>query len=278
MFQKALRIMALFLQRLVGRRRLFTVYPWGKPLAPSECGNPAPGRRCDVVSLLDRASVEGLKFFGRISASISHELKNTLSIMNESAGLLEDLALLAEQGKALEASRVKSLGSAIKRQIQRTDQIIRNMNRFSHTVDEPLKEIELVDFLEFILAVSRRLTAAKGVGITVQPKDQPLMVVTRPFFLHGLIWLLLEFGMGWAGKSKALTLKPEKIDPGISIRLMGLETLAPEAGRIFPAQQEQTLLALLEAQLKMDFGGKTFTLILPQRLRDEPLKGSASIT
>ena len=223
-----------------------------------------------MVSILDRASLEGLRFFGRISASISHELKNTLSIMNESAGLLEDLALLAEQGKALDASRVKSLGSSIKRQIQRTDQIIRNMNRFSHAVDEPLKEIDLVDFLEFVLAVSSRLTAAKGVAITIQPTDQPLMVVTRPFFLHSLIWLLLEAGMGQAGKSKALTLMPEKIEPGISIRLMGLETLAPEAEKSFLPKQGEPLLSLLEAKIKMDLEQKALILILPKRLKDEP--------
>lgn len=231
-----------------------------------------------MVSLLDTASVEGLRFFGRISASISHELKNTLSIMNESAGLIEDLALIAEQGKALDPSRVKSLGSAIKRQIRRTDQIIRDMNRFSHMVDEPLKEIEVVDFLAFILSVSRRLTAAKGVTVAVEPKDQPLMVVTRPFFLHSLIWLVLEFAMGRAGSTRALTLTPGKIEHGTSIRLTGFETLAPEAGSSFPAKQEQTLLTLLEAQLQMDFEEKAVILILPKRLNDQPLRGPASVT
>lgn len=228
-------------------------------------------------ALLDKASVEGLRFFGRISASISHELKNTLSIMNESAGLLEDLAFLAEQGKALDASRVKSLGSSIKRQIQRTDQIIRNMNRFSHTVDEPYKQIELVDFLEFVVAVSRRLTAAKGVTVTVQSKDQPLMVVTRPFFLHALIWLLLEAGMEKTGQSKALILMPEKSERRVLIQLMGLESLEQEAGRIFPAGQEQLLLSLLEGQLKMDFEAKSLILVLPPRLEETLPRGAASV-
>jgi hypothetical protein len=49
LFQKALRIMALFLERLVERRRLFTVYLWGKPLAPSECaGNSGRGQNSPV--------------------------------------------------------------------------------------------------------------------------------------------------------------------------------------------------------------------------------------
>jgi K+-sensing histidine kinase KdpD len=217
-------------------------------------------------SLLDAAASGGLRFFGRISASISHELKNTLSIMNESAGLIEDLALLAERGKALDASRVKNLGATIKRQIQRTDQIIRNMNRFSHSVDEPFKEIELVDFLEFILTVSRRLTVAKGVTVALHARDQPIMVVTRPFFFHGLLWRLLEFGMQWVGTSKALAVLPEKRKPGVVVRLEGVETMVPDAGRDFPAPPDLTLLALLEAQLRIDFEEKAMILGMPQRI------------
>jgi len=165
---------------------------------------------------------------------------------------------------------VKSLGSSIKRQIQRTDQIIRNMNRFSHSVDEPLKEIELNDFMEFILAVSRRLTSARGVAVTVEPRDQPLMIVTRPFFLHSLIWLVLEAGMGWAGQSKALSLMPQKMEAGISIRLTGLETLAPEAEKNFLPKQGEPLLPLLEAKIRADVNEKAFVLVLPKRLRGEP--------
>jgi len=41
--------MALFLERLVGRRRLFMVYLWGKPLAPSEReGNSGRGQNSPV--------------------------------------------------------------------------------------------------------------------------------------------------------------------------------------------------------------------------------------
>lgn len=238
----------------------------------------APSGRKGGGALLDSAAAEGLRFFGRTSASISHELKNTLSIMNESAGLLEDLALLAERGRPLDPARVKTLGGTIKRQIQRTDQIIRNMNRFSHSVDEPFKQIELVDFLEFVLAVSRRLTAAKGVAVTVHSRDQPLMIVTRPFFLHSLLWRLLELGMERVGKSKALSLTPEEREHGIWVRLTGCETPAPPAGQGFPAPPEKTLLDLLEAQLKVDPDDEALILVLPTRVGEGVLRKSASKT
>ncbi len=42
----------------------------------------------------DRVCVQ---VFAKISAAISHEIKNTLSIINENAGLLEDFAQMADE-------------------------------------------------------------------------------------------------------------------------------------------------------------------------------------
>ena len=47
---------------------------------------------------LEIVTESGLQFFGKMTASISHEIKNVLAIINENAGLLEDLALMADRG------------------------------------------------------------------------------------------------------------------------------------------------------------------------------------
>jgi hypothetical protein len=39
---------------------------------------------------LEIVAETGLQFFGKMTASISHEIKNVLAIINENAGLLED--------------------------------------------------------------------------------------------------------------------------------------------------------------------------------------------
>jgi len=54
--------------------------------------------------------------FAKISAAISHEIKNTLSIINENAGLLEDYAQMAEQTGGLPLDRVLSITQTIAKQ------------------------------------------------------------------------------------------------------------------------------------------------------------------
>jgi len=56
---------------------------------------------------LETDAETGLQFFGKMTASISHEIKNVLAIINENAGLLEDLALMADGGAEIEPQRLK---------------------------------------------------------------------------------------------------------------------------------------------------------------------------
>ena len=57
----------------------------------------------------------GFQFFGKISASISHDIKNVLAVLNENAGLLEDLVLMAEKGASFNHERVKSLANSMRK-------------------------------------------------------------------------------------------------------------------------------------------------------------------
>ncbi len=88
-------------------------------------------------------SEQGIEFFGRMTASISHEIKNTLAIVNENAGLLGDLALLMDKGRPLSPERLTTLAGNIRRQVQRADDIIRRLNRFAHSAHEPAASVDL---------------------------------------------------------------------------------------------------------------------------------------
>jgi signal transduction histidine kinase len=220
-----------------------------------------------MATTLDVPSTRGLHFFGRMSAAISHDLKNTLSIMNESAGLLEDLAALAEKGRPLDPQRIKQLGATIKRQIQRTDGIVRNMNRFAHSVDDPIKEIDLTIALETLLAICRRLTDAKGIAVAIAPCDRDLSIVTRPFCFYHLIWLLLESCMEFVGQPKRIELRIAQVPSGcVQLVFTGLEGLTPEAVKDFGPQEMHALLPLLGACQEINMDQKQIITALPQRI------------
>ncbi|WP_054693217.1 hypothetical protein [Desulfosarcina cetonica] len=101
-------------------------------------------------------AIEGVRFFGEISASISHELKNVLAIVNENAGLLDDMVRMSEQGLCLAPERVSRAALSIIRQVARGDRIIKNMNRFAHSADLPREDLDIREVVDFIPELTAR--------------------------------------------------------------------------------------------------------------------------
>lgn len=155
---------------------------------------------------LESIGESGLNCFGSISASISHELKNALAVINENAGLLEDLSLMAEKGLPLDPARLKKLADSIGKQIQRADGIIRNMNRFAHSADESVKCIDTGDTLALTIALSSRLAAMKSVTLNFIPPQPPIRITTRVFYFQNLIWLCLKEIIERPGVEKEIAL------------------------------------------------------------------------
>jgi len=194
-------------------------------------------------------SETGLQFFGKMSASISHEMKNVMAIINENAGLLEDLTVMAEKGMPIDPQRLRTQASRIMKQIRRGDDIIKGMNRFAHSVDEPWRQVELNDTLGLMCTLSGRFASMRGVTLELDPPSIQVPIITNPFLLQNLIWLCLDFAMGSTGTGKRVVLRTEKIERGAKIRLSKLQDLAKRETGSFPGEREIALLQALKADL-----------------------------
>ncbi|MDX9788048.1 MAG: histidine kinase dimerization/phospho-acceptor domain-containing protein [Desulfobacterales bacterium] len=211
---------------------------------------------------LNIAGDAGLRFFGRISASISHELRNALSIINESAGLLEDLTFMAQKGTPIDSTRLQTTAKRIQQQVGRADEIIKNMNNFSHSIDRPLSTVDVYELLAHLTVLTRRLTDMKGVQVLCESATAPIMVTTAPFFLQTLLWHLIDFAVSVLGDSKAVMLSVTKDQQNVTIYLKQLNALIPEQVKGFPGDAETALTGKLGAEVTMAPG--CIRLKLPQ--------------
>jgi C4-dicarboxylate-specific signal transduction histidine kinase len=193
----------------------------------------------------------GLQFFGKISASISHEMKNVMAIINENAGLLEDFTVMAEKGMPIDPQRLRTQANRIMKQIRRGDDIIKGMNRFAHSVDEPWRQAELNDTLGLMCTLSGRFATMRGVTLELEPPSTQVPIITNPFFLQNLIWLCLDFAMGATGAGKTVVLRAEKIDPGAKIHFSKLQDLELREPGSFPGERETALLQALKVGLEI---------------------------
>ena len=152
----------------------------------------------------DLLKYDSLAFFGRVNASISHELKNIMAIISETAGLLGDLAELASTGKPVGPDVLKNCAGSIMEEIQRGFSTIRQMNRFAHSVDTPFQAVNLLDLLDLVKNLSAYLSYAGKVRIDFGGGDDPV-VSTCPFLLQTVLYQALVQAYKCAGPGAEVT-------------------------------------------------------------------------
>lgn len=215
---------------------------------------------------LETAAETGLQFFGRMSASISHEIKNVLAVINENAGLLEDFSLMAERGAPLDPARLRKMAATVMKHVNRGDGIIKKMNRFAHCIDETVATVEATEIIDLFISLTDRFTAMRNVTVEPQLPENAIRIRTSPFLLLNLLWLCLEFVMGADGGAKRIELVTEVTESGLAIRFRQLASLAAKQTIEFPTERAASLLDLLEADLTVDTGGQEILLRLPDNI------------
>lgn len=170
---------------------------------------------------------DGLCFFGQISATISHDLKNVLAIINEDAGLMQDYSLMAAQGMELDPVKVGKVAEKIQNQIKRGDSIIKNMNKFAHSIDLPECEVDFHELTSLVISLLTRMASRKCVTVSLA-ESETVRGKGDPFTIQMLIAKCLELSMDSAGKDGELSVKISKIDGGSAIKIGGLNDSLPE--------------------------------------------------
>ena len=211
---------------------------------------------------LDVVGESALQFFGKMSASISHEINNVLAIINENAGLLEDVTLMEERGVPLDPEKLKKISTKVMEQVKRANGIIRNMNRFAHSVDETIKRVNISDTLEFMIILSSRLSDMKRVSFTLDSGSDRIEITTNPFLLQNIIWLCLDYMMNRANSGDNVLISVEEHDSDVQIRFSGISGFDDMTTCDFPAERETHLLEALNGKLEIDNGARQIVLRL----------------
>jgi signal transduction histidine kinase len=208
----------------------------------------------------DYINVEGLKFFGKVNASISHELKNILAIISETAGFLNDLTELAKQGKELKLSLLENCSNSIAEEIQRGFTTIKQMNRFSHSVDATVTQIDIEELLDLMVGLSGFLSFASNVRMEKKGKDiKP--ITTCPFLLQDLIYQILCFTYESAGPTGEIRLHlSTENDKGVCLSFFSSAQMPCEK---FPNEKMKKAADALGIEFKTNHSFYELNMLIP---------------
>lgn len=131
-------------------------------------------------------------FLGRITAAFTHEMKNVLAIIKESAGLMEDLFFLGQEVPFPHRDRLIRCLTTIQAQTKRGVELSGRLNRFAHSPDEAVATVDLNAMLEQIVLLSERFARLKGIALSLNPHEAALNVLVSPMGLQMVLFECLE--------------------------------------------------------------------------------------
>ena len=160
---------------------------------------------------MDHLKRKEAAFFGRITAGITHEIKNVLAIIQESSGLMEDILDGTENDVLPNKDKfIKSL-ERIRRQIQRGIDITSGLNWFAHSPDHSPANLDLNELAGQMVLLASRFARLKNVSLESSPSDPPLMIDTDPVLLEMAVFESIEILLKGIDSGGKIMLSPRKI-------------------------------------------------------------------
>jgi signal transduction histidine kinase len=218
----------------------------------------------------DKSNIEkclrltGLAFFGRLTASASHDINNVLSIVGELSGLLED-TLEAAPESGVPPDRLRRVADGLEAQVQKGAGIVKRLNQFAHSADEPVKSVDLVAQLEAVTALAQRFATLKRMTLQTDLPQEEIALPTNPFLFQQAVFLCIDTALRSEDQESPVTVSAEAHDGGAEVKITGSLTMADDE-----LQERTDLLRLLAEELggSADFvkngsGPDHFVLRLP---------------
>lgn len=189
----------------------------------------------------DTMGPAGLTYFGSVCASMTHELRNSLAIINENAGLLQDLLGMAQQGRPLDPERLAACLGRIQRHVGTANDGLSTLNSFAHLPDEQQAKLDLTEHCTLCVRLHARLATRAGVELTAAQNTESVEIVTSPYFLsQALHECVGEILKGSEGK---VELCAEQTADGAAVLFKG-------GGQVVVTEAMQVLLSMLDARLQ----------------------------
>lgn len=148
----------------------------------------------------------GLAFFGAITASVSHELNNVISIIDQSTGLLEDLLYGSREGDSIPNERLQRIADRVSTQAQRGIRIIKRLNSFAHSVDDPVCEFEMNSLVENLVRLCQRFADLKNVHLEASLSDEQINITSSPFLLQQVLHIYIKRILAFSNPEETITI------------------------------------------------------------------------
>ena len=204
-------------------------------------------------------------FLATMTASATHEVRNVLAIIKESAGLIEDMISLFVKKGTLDDQKISRAVERIDAQVKRGADLLTNLNRLSHTLDSDHAVLELGAEVEQVVFLSQRFARRRGHRIVVDPPEGGARVSVHPLHLHMALFAAVECCMDELPEGATITISVGSGDGRPAVEVRGVTedraVVGPSDGEAWARVGEWT--ESLGAELARSETGFGMRILLP---------------
>ncbi|MBU2511924.1 hypothetical protein KJ966_11340 [bacterium] len=179
-------------------------------------------------------------FIGEVTAGVTHELKNVFATIKEMTGLMEDLFIMSKSDSSIFREQIEKQFSSINSQIGRGIDTLKQLNRFSHSLQYECVEIDLVQTLNTMIILYRHRARLNKVNILLAQSDEIICFSIQPIQFQRLLILVLECMISILSQGGNIKIQTEKLPESVLIQFSGLHELAEtDSSHLNPNLTEQ---------------------------------------
>lgn len=194
-------------------------------------------------------------FLAMMTASATHELRNVLAIVKESAGLVEDIVHAFDRKGTLDPEKVHRTVDRIRVQVDRGADLLTNLNRLAHTTDHDAGTLDLRQEVEQVAYLSRRFARRSGQEIAVELDEEEVPVSVHPLHLQMLLFHAIESCMDRCPEGTTITLRASAFPGGSGVEFGGEGAADVTESASWPAMTALARSMQAEVGVREDGGG-----------------------
>lgn len=212
-----------------------------------------------------------IAFFGKITASLTHELKNVLAVIKETSGLLGDILELKDLQKFSHKEKFQNAILTIQKQIDHGVTLLNHLNRFAHTSDQELVEIDLYETIKELKILSGRYARLKNIALNVKPPDIYINFTTCQISLQMVLFSCLDYCISNLPQNSQIDISAHqnkeesfcKVDFNCSHDFIDSADISKEKKRINSLEKLEKVVDLINAEILKE--PKVIELVLPSK-------------
>ena len=156
-------------------------------------------------------------FIGKITASITHEIKNVLASIKELTGLMDDLVSMSDEFQLKD--KFQNVLPRILSQVERGAELTKNFNTFSHVPDLKIDTIDLGAVAEHLVYLCQRFARQKNIDLILSESNTSVEIETNPLRLYMGLFYTIEFLLNSMNNNGSIKIGTERQDEKIKINV-----------------------------------------------------------